>query len=153
MGSQLAIHGGTPVRTKPFPAWPVYGGPEEQAVMRVIRSGKWGKLDGSEVATFERDFARYQGAKHGLAVVNGTVSLQIALMAAGIQAGDEVIVPPYTFLATATAVIAANATPVFADIELDTLNICPKAVETAITPRTRAIIPYTSADCRPTWTP
>ncbi|NLE61148.1 MAG: DegT/DnrJ/EryC1/StrS family aminotransferase [Planctomycetes bacterium] len=141
MGSQLAIHGGTPVRTKPFPAWPVYGGPEEQAVMRAIRSGKWGKLDGSEVATFERDFARYQGAKHGLAVVNGTVSLQIALMAAGIQAGDEVIVPPYTFLATATAVIAANATPVFADIELDTLNICPKAVETAITPRTRAIIP------------
>lgn len=141
MGSQLAIHGGTPVRTKPFPVWPVYGDPEEQVVIRAIRSGKWGKLDGSEVAAFERDFAEYQGAKHGLAVVNGTVSLQIALMAAGIQAGDEVIVPPYTFLATATAVIAANATPVFADIELDTLNICPKAVETAITPRTRAIIP------------
>jgi len=141
MADQLAIHGGRPVREKPFPTWPVFGEPEEQALTRTLRSGKWGKLDGSEVAAFERDFARYQGSEHGIAVVNGTVSLQIALMAAGIQGGDEVIVPPYTFLATATAVITANATPVFADIELDTLNLDPKAVEALITPRTRAIIP------------
>ncbi len=141
MAEQLALHGGRPIREKPFPAWPVYGEPETQALIRALRSGKWGKLDGSEVAAFERDFASYQGAEHGIAVVNGTVSLQIALMAAGIQAGDEVIVPPYTFLATATAVITANATPVFADIELDTLNIDPNAIEPLITPRTRAIIP------------
>lgn len=141
MASQLAIHGGTPVRTRPFPAWPVHGEPEEQAVIRAIRSGKWGKLDGAEVAAFERDFARYQGAEYGIAVVNGTVAIQIALMAAGIQAGDEVIVPPYTFLATATAVVTSNATPVFADIELDTFNINPQAIEALITPRTRAIIP------------
>lgn len=141
MADQLAIQGGTPVRTEPFPAWPVYGEPEEQAVLRSLRSGKWGKLDGSEVATFERDFAKYQGARHGIAVVNGTVAIQVALMAADIKAGDEVIVPPYTFLATATAVVTSNATPVFADIELETFNIDPKAIEALITPRTRAIIP------------
>lgn len=119
----------------------MYGKPEEEALLRALRSGKWGKLDGSEVATFERDFAKYHQSEHAIAVVNGTVSLQIALMAAGIQAGDQVIVPPYTFLATATAVVTANATPVFADVELDTFNICPKAIEAAITPRTKAIMP------------
>ncbi|MGQ9650367.1 MAG: DegT/DnrJ/EryC1/StrS family aminotransferase [Phycisphaerae bacterium] len=141
MVAQLAIHGGTPVRTKPFPTWPVYGEPEEQAILRALRSGKWGKLDGVEVAAFERDFARYQGAQYGIAVVNGTVAIQVALMAAGIKAGDEVIVPPYTFLATATAVVTSNATPVFADIELDTFNVDPKSIEALITPRTKAIIP------------
>lgn len=139
--SELALLGGKPLRTEPFPAWPVFGKPEEDRLIQALRSGKWGKIDGEQVAAFEKDFARYQGAEHGIAVVNGTISLQIALMAAGIQAGDEVIVPPYTFLATATAVVTANATPVFADIDLDTLNLCPKAVEAAITPRTRAIIP------------
>ncbi len=141
MTQPLALLGGQPLRTRPFPSWPVFGEEEEQALIRVLRSGKWGKLDGTEVAAFERDFARYQGAEYGLGVVNGTLSLQIALMAAGIEAGDEVIVPPYTFLATATAVITANATPVFADIELDTFNLCPRAVEAAVTKRTRAIIP------------
>ena len=81
------------------------------------------------------------GCRHGIAVVNGTVSLRIALLAAGIQAEDEVIVPPYTFVSTATAVVEANAIPVFADIDLDTFNLDPAAVEAAITPRTRAIIP------------
>ena len=90
---------------------------------------------------FERRFADYHEAKHGIAVVNGTVSLRVALLAAGIEAGDEVIVPPYTFLATATAVVEANATPIFADIELDTFNLDPRAIEAAITPRTKAIIP------------
>ncbi|MBN1490754.1 MAG: DegT/DnrJ/EryC1/StrS family aminotransferase [Phycisphaerae bacterium] len=141
MAQQLALLNGSPIRTAAFPAWPVFGDEEERALIRALRSGKWGKQDGTETTTFERDFAKYQGAEHGIAVVNGTVSLQIALMAAGIQAGDEVIVPPYTFLATATAVVTANATPVFADIELDTLNLSPAAIEAAITPRTRAIIP------------
>ena len=108
--------------------------------MRALHSGKWGKLRGEEVVEFERRFAAMHGCKHGIAVVNGTVSLRIALMAAGIKAEEEVIVPPYTFLATATAVIEANAVPVFADIELDTFNLDPKAVEAAITPKTRAII-------------
>jgi dTDP-4-amino-4,6-dideoxygalactose transaminase len=139
--SKLAISGGAAVRTKGFPAWPVFGKPEEEAVVRAVRSGKWGKIDGSEVAAFEKRFAAYCGTKHAIGVVNGTVSLRIALMAAGIEAGDEVIVPPYTFLATATAVVEANATPIFVDIDRETFNIDPKKIEEAITPRTRAIIP------------
>jgi dTDP-4-amino-4,6-dideoxygalactose transaminase len=141
MAETLAIHGGPPVRMRPFPTWPIYGKEEEDALLRVLHSGKWGRLDGEETATFERRFAAYHGAKHGIAVTNGTVSLRIALMAAGIEAGDEVVVPPYTFLATATAVVESNATPVFADIEPATFNIDPTAVEKAITPRTKAIIP------------
>jgi dTDP-4-amino-4,6-dideoxygalactose transaminase len=93
------------------------------------------------VTTFERRFADYVGARHAIAVCNGTVSLRIALMAAGIQACDEVIVPPYTFLATATAVVEANATPVFVDIDRETFNLDPKQIEAAVTPKTRAIIP------------
>jgi dTDP-4-amino-4,6-dideoxygalactose transaminase len=139
--SELALLGGRPTRTKPFPAWPVFGNAEERAVLRVLHSGKWGKLDGGEVVRFEKQFAEYVGAKHAIGVCNGTVSLRIALMAAGITAGDEVIVPPYTFLATATAVVEANATPVFVDIDSQTFNIDPAEIEKAITPRTRAIIP------------
>ncbi len=141
MTQPLAILGGPKVRTKPFPAWPVFGAPEEQRLLHALRSGKWGKLHGDEVAEFERRFAAMHGCKHAIGVVNGTVSLRIAMMAAGLQAEDEVIVPPYTFLATATAVVEANAVPVFADIDLETLNLDPGAVEAAITPRTRAIIP------------
>ena len=141
MTKKLAIRGGAPLRTEPFPSWPVFGQEEEDALIRALRSGKWGRLDGDEVETFERRFAEYQQAKHGIAVFNGSVALRVALLAAGIEAGDEVIVPPYTFLATATAVVEANATPVFADIELETLNIDPEKIAAAITPRTRAIIP------------
>ncbi len=110
-------------------------------MLRVLHSGKWGRLQGDQVDKFEQSFARQHGCSHGVAVVNGTVSLRLILMAAGIQAEDEVIVPPYTFLSTATAVVEANAVPVFADIDLNTFNLDPRAAETAITPRTRAIIP------------
>ena len=152
--SKLALFGGKPVRTRPFTSWPVFGKPEEKRLLRVLRSGKWGRLQGSEVAEFESRFAAAHGCKYGIAVVNGTVSLRIALLAAGgrrqaqsakRQAGRggdyEVIVPPYTFFSTASAVVEANAIPVFADIDGKTFNLDPKAVEAAITPRTRAIIP------------
>jgi dTDP-4-amino-4,6-dideoxygalactose transaminase len=141
MNNALAILGGNKIRTKPFHGWPVFGETEEERLIRALRSGNWGKLRGDQVTEFERRFAAMHDCKHGIAVVNGTVSLRIALMAAGIQAEEEVIVPPYTFLATASAVVEANAVPVFADIELDTFNLDPKAVEAAITPKTRAIIP------------
>src|ERR1017187_1280754 len=141
MSQPLAILGGPAVRTRPFTAWPIFGEAEETRLLRALRSGKWGKLNGPEVAEFEQRFAAMHGAKHGIGVVNGTVSLRVALMAAGIKAEDEVIVPPYTFLATATAVLEANAVPVFSDIDLETFNLDPKAVEAAITPRTRAIMP------------
>src|SRR5436190_24055589 len=130
-----------PTRTRPFTSWPIFGKDEERRLLRVLRSGKWGRLHGTEVAEFERRFAAMHGCKHGIAVVNGTVSLRIALLAAGIRADDEVIVPPYTFFSTASAVIEANAVPVFADINLDTFNLDPTAVAAAITPRTRAILP------------
>jgi dTDP-4-amino-4,6-dideoxygalactose transaminase len=141
MSHPLAILGGPPLRTHSFTTWPVFGEPEERRLLRALRSGKWGKLHGPEVAEFEQRFAAMHGCKHGIGVVNGTVSLRIALMAAGIKAGDEVVVPPYTFLATATAVVEANAVPVFADIDLETFNLDPKAIEAAITPRTRVIMP------------
>jgi dTDP-4-amino-4,6-dideoxygalactose transaminase len=137
----LALFGGKPIRTRPFTQWPIFGKEEEKRLLRVLRSGKWGRLHGEEVAQFEKRFAAMHGCKHGIAVCNGTVSLRIALLAAGIQADDEVIIPPYTFVSTATAVIEANAIPVFADIDLDTFNIDPAAIRRAITPRTRAIIP------------
>jgi dTDP-4-amino-4,6-dideoxygalactose transaminase len=141
MPQALALLGGTPIRTRPFTAWPVFGAAEEERLLRTLRSGNWGRLDGAEVSEFENRFAEVHGCRHGIAVVNGTVALRIALLAAGISGEDEVIVPPYTFVSTATAVLEANAIPVFADIDLDTFNLDPAAVEAAITPRTKAIIP------------
>ena len=141
MSQALALLGGRPVRTRPFASWPVFGKPEEKRVLRTLRSGKWGRLDGPEVAEFEHRFAAMHGCKFGIAVVNGTVSLRIGLLAAGIRAEEEVIIPPYTFFSTGSAVVEANAVPVFADIDLETFNLDPEAVEAAITPRTRAIIP------------
>ena len=137
----LALLGGSPTRTRPFTAWPVFGHEEEERLIRTLRSGLWGKLDGPEGAAFESRFAAMHGCRHGIGVVNGTVSLRIALLAAGIGAEDEVIVPPYTFFSTASAVVEANAVPVFADIDLGTFNLDPGAVEEAITPRTKAIVP------------
>jgi dTDP-4-amino-4,6-dideoxygalactose transaminase len=141
MPQKLALLGGKPVRTKPFTRWPIFDKTEEAGLLRTLRSGKWGRLQGNEVSQFENQFAADHGCKFGIAVVNGTVSLRIALLAAGIQAEDEVIVPPYTFFSTASAVVEANAIPVFADVDIDTFNISPKAIEAAITPRTKAIIP------------
>ena len=141
MSSTLAIKGGKPVRTRPFPAWPVFDKSDERAVAAVVRSGKWWAHGGTRVREFERRFARYQQARYGIAVPNGTISLRIPLLAAGIEEGDEVIVPPYTFFATASAVAEANAVPIFVDIHPDTYNLDPGLIEAAITPRTRAIIP------------
>jgi dTDP-4-amino-4,6-dideoxygalactose transaminase len=138
---KLALFGGTAVRTRPFTAWPIFGKTEEKRLLRTLRSGKWGRLHGPQVAEFEKRFAAMHGCKHGIGVVNGTVSLRLGLLAAGLRAEEEVIVPPYTFFSTASAVVETNGIPVFADIDLDTFNLDPKAVEAAITPRTRAIIP------------
>jgi dTDP-4-amino-4,6-dideoxygalactose transaminase len=141
MTAPLALLGGKPIRTRPFSPWPIFGQAEERRLLRTLRSGEWGRLHGKEVAQFEDRFARMHGCAHGIAVVNGTVSLRLALLALGIEAGDEVIVPPYTFISTATAVLEANAAPVFADLDLETFNLDPGALEAAITPRTKAVIP------------
>jgi dTDP-4-amino-4,6-dideoxygalactose transaminase len=141
MNERLALLGGPAIRTRPFPAWPIFGEAEEQRLLRTLSSGNWGRLDGVEVSQFERRFGEIHGCRHATAVANGTVALRIALLAAGIRANDEVIVPPYTFVATATAVVEANAVPVFADIDLHSFNLDPDAVRRAITPRTKALIP------------
>jgi dTDP-4-amino-4,6-dideoxygalactose transaminase len=141
MSHTLSLLGGSPIRTRSFHAWPVFGDAEESRLLRTLRSGKWGRLHGAEVEEFEIRFAALQGADHCLGVVNGTVSLRLALLAADLPAGSEIIVPPYTFLATASAAVEANLVPIFADVDLDTFNLSPAAVAAAITPRTRAVIP------------
>lgn len=143
----LALEGGTPVRTKGWPSWPVFDETEERAILEVVRSGKWWSVEGSKVREFEQAFARFQDAQFAVCVTNGTAALEVALRAAHIGCGDEVIVPPYTFIATATAVLSVGATPVFVDVQEDSLNIDPTKIEEAITPRTRAIIPVHVAGC------
>jgi dTDP-4-amino-4,6-dideoxygalactose transaminase len=113
----LAIEGGTPVRSRPWPRWPIFDETEEQAILEVVRSGKWWSVEGTKVREFEEAFARFQDAQFAVCVTNGTAALEVALRAAHIGCGDEVIVPPYTFIATATAVLAVGATPVFVDVE------------------------------------
>lgn len=141
MTPKLALNGGTPVRLIPFPEWPVFDESDEQALLDVLSSGKWGRHQGTRVNAFEVAFAAYQGARYCVAVMNGSVAIKIALLAAGIQAGDEVIVPDYTFVATASSVVEANAVPVFVDIDPDTYCLTPELVEASITDRTRAVIP------------
>jgi dTDP-4-amino-4,6-dideoxygalactose transaminase len=141
MSQHLALLGGRAVRERPFTSWPIFGEREEARVLAALRSGRWGRLDGNEVSEFEERFARMHGCQHGIAVVNGTASLRLGLMAAGLAAESEVIIPPYTFFSTASAVVEANMVPVFADVDLGTFNLDPQAVEAAVTPRTRAVIP------------
>jgi dTDP-4-amino-4,6-dideoxygalactose transaminase len=140
MSNQLAIHGGPPTRTAPFPTWPIYDEREERNLLEVLRSGQWG-IGGTKVAQFAQRFAEFQDARFGVCVPNGTLALQMALTALGIGPGDEVITTPYTFIATASAAIQVGATPVFVDIDLDTYNLDPALIEAAITPRTKAIVP------------
>lgn len=136
----LAIQGGTPVRTKPFPTWPVYGEEEERLLLEVLHSGKWGGVGRVKLAELEEKFAALHDAKYAISTVNGTIALTVALKAAGVEAGDEVIMPPYTFIATATSALLFGAIPVFADVEPETLLLDPDKVEEAITPKTKAII-------------
>jgi dTDP-4-amino-4,6-dideoxygalactose transaminase len=138
----LAINGGKKVRTAPWSTWPIWDEREIKALEATVRSGHWGRIyEGSQVEKFEKAFAAYQDAKFGVCVTNGTAALVVALQAAGIDFGDEVLVPSYTFVATATAVLECNAVPIFVDIDLDTHNMDVNAIEAAITPRTRAIMP------------
>jgi len=147
--SRLAVDGGTPVRVKPFPSWPLWGEEEEKALLEVLHSGDWSSPSrpASKLAAFQTAFAEYQQAKHVLCVFNGTVALETALRATGITYGDEVIVPPYTFIATATACLSVGAVPIFVDIDPATYNIASHRIEEAITPRTRAIIPVHIGGC------
>ena len=135
----LALLSGSPVRTRPFSPWPDYDRAEEEALLTVLHSREWGGYHPA-VLELERAFAEMHQVPHAVACANGTIALEVALRAAGIGLGDEVIVPPFTFVASASAVLLCQAVPVFADIDPATLNLSPAAAEAAITPRTRAII-------------
>ncbi|MDZ7375002.1 MAG: DegT/DnrJ/EryC1/StrS family aminotransferase [candidate division KSB1 bacterium] len=139
--AKLAITGGTPVKKKPFPKWPVWGDAELANLKQVLESGKWGSMQGNMVKTFAEKFAAYHQATFGICVNSGTTALSIALKSLGIGCGDEVILPAYTFVATATAILDVGAIPIFVDIDLNTFNIDVRKIEEAITERTAAIMP------------
>jgi L-glutamine:2-deoxy-scyllo-inosose/3-amino-2,3-dideoxy-scyllo-inosose aminotransferase len=141
--SQLAILGGPKTRTEPYPEWPVWDQRDIDAVTEVIKSGRWGGFPypGPKTAELARKFAEMQGGGYAVPMANGTVTMEVACRAADIGWGDEVIVPAYTFQATAAAPMAAGAIPVIVDVDPSTYCIDPKAIEAAITPKTKAIIP------------
>lgn len=137
-----ALLGGPPVRKGAVgPSWPVFDQVEEQAVAKVVRSGKWWRGGGDQVARFEAEYARLTGAKFCQAVANGTSALICSLGALGVGPGDEVIVPPYTFVATVNAVLLHGALPVFVDSHPESFQMDHRKIEAAITDRTVAIVP------------
>jgi dTDP-4-amino-4,6-dideoxygalactose transaminase len=135
-----AILGGAPVRTADYPSWPFWDGHERENLLAVLDAGGWWSGNGNVAATFANDFAAYHGANYGLALTNGTHTLEAALAACEVGEGDEVIVPGMTFVASASAALAVNATPILVDVDSDTLCIDVAAAEAAITQRTRAIV-------------
>ena len=138
--AELACKGGKKSKHKPFPVWPQYSDAERKALSEVLESRIWWRTPGTRALAFEQEFARFHGAKHGLAVTNGTAALEVTISALGVGPGDEVIVPDFTFVATASAVLYAGAMPVTVDVLPETYCIDPKLAEAAITPRTKAII-------------
>lgn len=153
--SKLAMGGGPKVRTEDFHQWPVFDLREEEAALKVLRSGHWWRyshssgvtMDEAKVGThsqvrlFQEEFALHHGAKYGVACSNGTAALDMVIRALDIGIGDEVIVPAYTYIASCTCALQSNAVPIFVDIDPETYNIDPERVEEAITDRTKAIIP------------
>ncbi len=144
--AELAINGGNKVRTKAFFAWPHYDERELKYVEEVIKNRTWfagmrGADPGTKTKEFEKRFAQYHNASHGIACANGTVAIEIALRAAGVGTADEVIVPALTFIATVSAVLQVNAIPILVDTIYDTQCVDPEQIERAITDKTKAIIP------------
>ena len=123
-----------------FSPWPSFTDEEAEAVRNVLLSNQVNYWTGQQGRAFEKEFAEWTGARHAVALANGTVALDVALHALGIGPGDEVIVPPRTFLATASSVVNAGAVPVFADVDAESQNVTAETIRAALTPRSRAII-------------
>lgn len=138
--AKLAINGGTPIRTKPYHGWTVYTDLDKQGLERTYFGGSWAP-GGENNRKFREEFAAFAGVKHCLTVANGTVSIELILRALGLGRGDEVIVPPYTFIASISALIYAGVKPVFADVDENTFQLSVEAAEKVITPNTKAIMP------------
>ena len=139
---QLAINGGPAIAEElKIPPWPQHNETDRQALQEVLEGGRWFRsYPGSWAQRFEEAWADYHDARHCIVTANGTVSLQLALRAGGVHAGDEVIVPAVTFIATASAVTEIGAIPIFADIDRETGCIAAESVAERITDRTRAVI-------------
>src|ERR1043165_7482257 len=136
-----ALLGGAPAHQGGWSDWPKWLQSWEPAVLKVLRSGKWYRGDGGHVAEFETGYANLLGAKRCLATASGTTALLVSLHVMDVDAGDEVIVSPYTFIATYNAILINKALPVFADTDPATLTMDPASIESRITERTRAILP------------
>jgi len=137
---KLALFGGPPVRQHNFPVWPRVRDHVQKQLIKTFTQEGWG-IGSEAIARFDREFAEFHDSKYCLSTSSGTAALWVALKAAGVKAGDEVIVPAYTFIATASAVLMANAVPVFVDIDPLTLNMDPALIEAAVTARTKIILP------------
>ena len=137
---KLAIDGGAPVRTAPIPVWPFFNEDTVAAVAEVLQSGQVNYWTGSRGRQFEQGFAKFCGAKYGVALANGTVALELALRGLDLQDGDEVITTCRSFMATASSIVLCGGRVVFADVEAESQNISAATVAPLITPRTRAII-------------
>src|SRR5690554_2776566 len=124
----------------PFSPWPSFTEEEANAVRDVVLSNKVNYWTGQECREFEKEFATWSGTKYAIALMNGTVALDVALLALGVGKGDEVIVTPRTFLASVSSIINAGAIPVFAEVDADSQNITAETIQAVLTPRTRAII-------------
>ena len=138
--SDLALFGGDPIRKTPFYSWPRVVDGQQEKLIDTLLNDSWG-IGSESIKELEEKFAVFHEAKSCIAINTGTNALWVALKAAGVSFGDEVIIPPYTFIATVSAVLMANATPVFVDIDPNTFNMDPNLIESAITDRTKAIIP------------
>lgn len=138
--SLLAIDGGDPLRRKAWPPWPFYGPDEIEAVSSVLRSGKVNYWTGEEGRHFETEYAGSLGRRYAVAVMNGTVALELALYSLGIGRGDEVITSCRTFIASASAAVMRGAKPVLADVDADSGNVTAETIAAVLTPRTRAIV-------------
>ena len=140
-GDKPALLGGKKTRTEPFPSWPKFDQKEENALLDVLRSGKWFRGSGQYVKKFEQAYAELTGAKQCLATANGTAALFISLNVLGVEPGDEVLIPPYTFIATLNVVLRQHALPVFVDSDPETFQMDHRNVEALINGNTRAIMP------------
>jgi dTDP-4-amino-4,6-dideoxygalactose transaminase len=136
-----ALLGGTPVHKGGWPQWPEWRQSWEPSVLDVLRSGKWFRGEGGRVADFETAYAKLIGARRCLATASGTTALMVSLHVMDVDAGDEVIVSPFTFIATYNAILLNKALPVFADTDPNTLTMDPASIESRITERTRAVMP------------
>ena len=141
MSTQIALQGGKPVRTTPWPKWPLFTDKDKADLVAVLEDGRMTSITGPKVKEFEEKYAAAFGARYALATCNGVTAIHLALAALEIGPGDEVIVPAHTFIGTSIPVLMANAIPVFVDIAHDSFNIDAAKIEAAITPRTKAIIP------------